>query len=280
VSAYGTGVYGAGVYGAGAGPGGLGLTLTLQAVYPNRVLVAATGLTVDDLVTVSRVPAGSTQRTAVRGMNQVTMTTTTLVKADAEAPFGVPLTYYLTINGTDTDNATITLSLDKVALSDAINGNAAEVVILAWPEKRRDRASTVYPVGGRNIVVVGQQGGFSGSIDLFVETDAAKNNVLSTIQNATSGTLQLRADNATTSDGVDCYISILSASENRYSQDGSDERRILSLDVAESTPWGPALESPTFTLADIANAYPSPNDLNDIASDFTTLLDIALGDFS
>lgn len=254
--------------------------LTVQATYPNRVLVSVTGLTVGQLVSVTRTTAGSTTRTPVRGADAITATSDTLVIIDAEAPFGVLLTYILTVDQLDSGApATVTLSLTKAALSDAISGDGAEVVVLAWPEKRTERNSSVFSVGGRNIVVSGQVGGFSSTIDVFVETDASKNNVLNLLRNATSGILQLRSDQSVTSDGVDCFIVAQSWSEQRYSQDGSDERRIISMDVVETTPWAPTLQSSTFTLADIAASYPTGT-LQDIADDYSTLLELALGDFS
>jgi hypothetical protein len=209
------------------------------------------------------------------------MTSDALVRADAEAPFGVELTYYLTVDGQDLDTVvyTYTLAGGKVALSDAISGDAAEVVILAWPGKRRERASSVFAVAGRNIVVSGQRGGFSGTLDVFTETDDAKLNLLDLLQNATSGVLQIRSDRSLTSEGVDAYFSVLADDENRWSLDGSDERRIVSLDVVETEPWAPTLDSSTFTYADVAAFY-TGDTYADLAADFATYLDVALGDFS
>jgi len=253
-------------------------SLTIQPTYPNRVLVSVVGLEVGQLVTITRTPAGSTTRTTIRGADAITATGSTLVLVDAEVPFGVQLTYYLTVDQLDVASATTTVSLTGVALSDAISGDAAQVVILAWPEKRTERTASVFAVGGRNIVVSGQIGGFSSTIDLFTETDDSKNNVLELLTSATSGILQLRSDQSTTSDGVDCYIVATAWGEQRYSQDGSDERRIISLDVVSTTPWGPTLESSTYTLQDIADAY-AGSALADLAADYTTLLDLALGTF-
>ena len=257
------------------------LSLQVQATYPNRVLVTVTNLTAGQLVRVTRTPAGSTTRTAVRGLDNVTATSDAIISADAEVPFGVAVTYTLTVDEFDGQTATLTLSLTNVALSDAISGDAAEVIILAWPEKRTERNSSVYSVGGRNIVVSGQAGGFTSTIDVFVETDDSKNNVLNLLRNATSGILQVRSDQSLTSDGVDCYVVATSWVEQRYSQDGSDERRIISLEVVESSTWGPTLASSTFTLQSIANHYPNGT-LADIRDDFTGqgLLGIAMGDFS
>lgn len=273
---YGAGSYGAGVYGANSQ-----LTLTTQTVYPSRVLVSATNLASGQVVTISRTPAGSTVRTIVRSADEVEMTSDTLVRTDAEQPFGVLLTYRLTIDGVDNDSETITVTLSggKVALSDAISGEAAEVVVMSWPSKKRERQSTVFAVGGRNIVVSGQRGGWSGTVEVFVENDESKNAVLDLLENATSGVLQIRQSGSY--DGVDAYISVLADDEVRYSQDGSDERRTIALDAVEVNGWAPSLEAPGFTLQDLADAFPSPDDLADINSAYPgTLLDIALADLS
>lgn len=273
---FGAGTYGEGIYGADS-------QLTLVSLgddYPDKVQVSASNLAPGQVVTISRTPPTSTVRTLVRGANEVEITSNALVRVDAEQPFGVLLTYYLTIDGFDNDTATITptLSGSKVVLSDAVSGEAAEVVVMAWPSKRRERKSSVFEVGGRNIVVSGHRGGWSGTIDLFVESDESKNSVLSLLGSATSGVLQIRQ--AGPYDGVDAYISVLTDDEQRYSQDGSDARRIISLDVVETTAWADLLESEGFDLADIFAAYPSPDDLADLAADYATLYDIALGDFS
>jgi len=255
---------------------------TLTDSYPDRIKVTVTGLTSGQLVSVTRTPAGDTTRVAVRGLDDATVTTAAVVRNDAELPFGVALTYILTVDEVDALSVSqIALSLAKVALSDAITGHGAEVVILAWPEKRTERSVSVFPIGGRNIVVSGDVGGFSSAIDVFVETDDSKNNVLDLIKNATSGVIQIRSDRTLTSDGVDCYVVPTAWGETRFSQDGSDERRVISMDVVESTSWGATLDAYTFSLADIAAAYPG-GDLSDIAADYPggTLLSIAIADFS
>jgi hypothetical protein len=275
------GVFGGGVFGAGVFGASSQLALTEQDVYPTRGLLAATGLAEGNVVTISRRVAGSTVRTVVRGAEGVEMEFDSLVRADAEAPYGVEVTYYLTVDGLDLDTVLHTYTLEgaKVALSDAISGAAAEVVVLSWPEKRRERASSVFAVGGRNIVVAGQRSGFSGSLDIFVETDDSKNNLLDLLNSATSGVLQIRCADGTVYNGFDAYFSVLTDTETRWSEDGSDERRIISLDVVETSPWAPTLDSSTFDYADVATAYTGLT-YADLAADFPTYLDVALGDFS
>jgi hypothetical protein len=278
--------YGAGLYGAGIYSGGSELTLTeLTEAWPSRVRILVTGLSEGQVVTVSRTTPDSTVRTPVRGAHLVDVTDSNMIFHDLEQPFGVLLTYYLTIggelDGVDNDSATITTTLSggKVALTDAISGEAAEVVVLEWPSKRRERQSTVYQIGGRNVVVSGQRGGWSGTIGLYTETDESKANVLDMLDSATSGILQIRQSG--TYDGVDSYFSVLVDEEQRYSQDGSDERRIISLDSVETTTWAATLSgADLFNLDDIATVYDGLT-LDDIEDDYPgTLLDIALGDFS
>jgi hypothetical protein len=278
---YGAGLYGAGVYGAEST-----LTLTeLTEAWPSRVRILASGLAEGQVVTVSRTTPSSTVRTIVRGAELVEVDDSNLILNDLEQPYGTLLTYYLTIggelDGVDNDTATITTTLEggKVALTDAISGDAAEVVVLGWPSKRRERQSSVFAIGGRNIVVSGQRSGWSGTIELFTETDESKASVLEILDSATSGILQIRQSG--TYDGVDSYFSVLVDEEQRYSQDGSDERRIISLDSVETTAWASALPSADlFDLDDIATVYFGLT-LDDLEDDYPgTLLDIALGDFS
>ena len=263
---------------------GPSLTLVVQdEVYPARVQVTATNLTIGDVITISRSAAGSTTRVAIRGANEITAASTTLVLSDAEQPFGVELTYRLTIGETteeqrDVAEATVTVTLvgGKVVLSDAIAGNAVEVVVLSWPSKRRTRPTSVFPVAGRNIVVSGTRGQFEGTIELFCETTAEVEAVNALLQSATSGVLQLRQ--AGPYDGVDCYFVTTSDDETRYSQDGSDERRVYALDVIETTAWTFTQSSGTYTLQDIADYY-SGYTLATLAADYPTLLAIAGGSY-
>jgi hypothetical protein len=207
------------------------------------------------------------------------MTTSLLLTIDNEAPFGVPLTYSLTVDGVVTSTATVTLTLvgGKVALTDAISGESAEVVVLAWPERTWTRNSTVFAVNGRNVVVTGQNSGFTGTIELFTETNDSRNSVLDLLSNATSGIVQIRQDGSY--DGVDAYISPLSVVDRRWSQDGSDERRIISVDVVQTGAWGSTLAASAFDLGDIADFYTGET-LADFAGDYATLLAAALGSYS
>lgn len=251
---------------------------TAQDVYPPRVLVAVTGLTLGDDVVVYRQVAG--QRTPVRAGSAEDVADTSFLVIDAELPFGVPVTYVAVVNGADTYETTAdtyTLPGGKVAVSDAIQALAAEVVILAWPEKTYPRQVSVFQVGGRNAVVSGPIGQASGTIELFVETTSASRNLDEVLRAATEGVVQIRQPGGY--DGVDSYQAVLSATERRFSQDGSDERRIWSLDAAETDGWSPGLVARGFTYDDLAAAY-TGLDYDDLEGDYATYLDLARADLS
>jgi hypothetical protein len=75
------------------------VTVDEQDVYPPRVLVTVTGLTIGDFVTVYRVVAG--ERTAVRQGAAEAVDVAFLV-LDAELPFGTPVRYVAVVSS-DTD---------------------------------------------------------------------------------------------------------------------------------------------------------------------------------
>lgn len=229
------------------------LTAAVQNVYPPRVLLTATGLDIGSGVTIWRVVAG--QRTAVRGVAAVAGLATTLVVVDAEIPFGVPVSYVLTIVTDDSVTASVTYTLPggNVAITDAVTGLAAEVRLLAWPEQARNAVASVFVVDRKNIVVNGGIGQYQSSIDVFTETTAGANMLQSVLNSATAGVVQIRQPGGY--DGVDGYLAVLGASKKRFSQDGSDQRRTWTLDVVEVDAWASSLLGRGFTYQDVINKY-------------------------
>lgn len=176
-----------------------------------------------------------------------------------------------------TDAVTYELPGGNAVVSDAIGGTAAEVVILAWPEKSYDRQRTVFQVGGRNVVVSGDLAMFTGTIEMYVETTSSRDNLLEVLSTLTGNVAQLRQ--AGGYDGVDCYFAVLSINERRWSQDGTDQKRVLAVDVAETESWAPALEARGFTYGDLTAAYEGLTYLN-LSNDFATYLDLTQADLS
>lgn len=269
-----------------AAPSGVPATIEVTEVdvWPPRVLIVATGLSAGHTVTIYRSVAGV--RTVVRGADAVTTTDVSLVRTDAEQPFGVQLTYILNVDGVDVDSALITVELppgDVVAFSDAITGQAASLRVVAWPERVRTRQSSTFQVGGRNIVVAGQRGGFSGSMDVYTDTTSSAASFEDLLDNATSATILIRAprhvDPTKSYDRFDAYVSVLADTEKRWSQDGSDPQRMWSLDVVEVDPWSASLTTRGFTYQDVADAYVGLT-YADLAHDYPSYLAMAQGDFS
>jgi hypothetical protein len=254
------------------------ITATEQDAWPVRMLVTATGLDAGDLVDVDRVEGAT--RTAVRGGDQVTASDPSLVLVDAELPFGTAVSYTLTVDGVDlatTATASHTLVGGKVAVTDAIEGSAAEVVILAWPDRSRSRVASSYVVGGRTVVVSGPLGDPTGQVELWTDTDVGRTTLLAVLSGATSGVVQLRQAGAYP--GVDHYCAVTEVREARASQDGTDPRRRWVLTIAEVQPWADTYTARGSTLADVDAAYTGLT-LADLAGDYTTLLAVAQHDWS
>jgi hypothetical protein len=244
-----------------------------QDVYPPRVLVTVTGLTAGDDVAVYRVVSAT--RTAVRAGTTTDAPGTAWLALDAELPFGVPVSYLAVVNGTEYATGTDTYDLPggKVVVSDAITGLAAEVIIGAWPEQRYSRPTTRMVVGGRNVAVSGSLPGWQGEIEFFLSTYGGAVNLLDLLRSATEGVVQIRQ--AGGYDGIDCYVQVADARVRRFSQDGSDPKRLVIVDALEVEAWAPTLEARGFTYADLADAYDPGGTYADLAGDFATYLDLA-----
>lgn len=253
------------------------MIVTPQDVWPGRVLITVTGLTVGQYFTVYRVVGA--EKTPLRGADLTQATDTSMLVTDAELPFGTPYRYRLEVDGGSVLTGPVEnyeLVGGKVALTDAITGQAAEVVVTAWPSLTRERQSSRFVVNGRNVVVSGPLTAAQSDLELFTETASARDNLLSLLANATAGTVQIRSPGGYT--GVDAYLAVLSVEEKRYSQDGTDDRRLWGLSVVETDPWAPGYRARGTTLQDIADAYTGLT-LADLDADFATLLDLAQEDF-
>jgi hypothetical protein len=250
-------------------------------LFPPRTQITVTGLTSGDDVVVYRSVAG--QRTALRAGAGVNVTDPSFLVVDGELPFGVPVSYVAVVNDTaeySTTATTYSLPGGKAVISDAVTGLSSEVTILAWDEKAYDKGADVFKVGGRNVVVSGQLGQFTATIELYFDTYSATANFLALMTNATQGAMQLRGPSPTTYPGVDSYLAVLTARERRYSQDGSDGRRTWVLDVAETEAWASELEAVGFTYADVVAYYAPAGTYATAVAEFATYLAAEQADYS
>lgn len=261
------------------------ITPTVQDVWPPRVALAVTGLTIGNVVTIYRVTGG--KRIPVRVAEAVTVASTAIARTDAELPFGVPVGWTVNVNGSDvasTSTATYDLPGGQVALTDAITGLAAEVALGAWPSRRRERRASVFaltpPDGGpgANTVVTGAVGQFTAQIELVTLTGAAADTLEALLVAATGGTVQLRTADASSYGRFECYVTVLAWEEVLWSQDGTDPKRRWVLDVVEVSGWPSGYEAQAWTYADLAAAYPGPATYTTLAGDFATYVDLAVAD--
>lgn len=253
------------------------VTVDEQDVYPPRTLVSVTDLTLGDSVEIYRSVGGT--RTAIRAGSSEAVDDPSFLVVDAELPFGTPVSYIVIVNGVEisTDPVTYTLPGGKVVISDAITGDAVEVVIWTWPRKQYTPQASVFRVGGRNVVVSGDLGQYTTQLELYVETDTARDNLLALLATTTEGVFQVRQPGGY--NGVDAYYSFTLVDDQRMSVDQADERHLVTVDVAEVEAWAPALEARGFTYADLEAAYTGLT-YADLAGDYATYLALAQADLS
>jgi hypothetical protein len=246
-----------------------------QDVYPPRVLVSVTGLTLTDSIDVYRVVAGV--RTLLRAGHSDSVSDPAYLVLDAELDYGVPVTYLAVVNGSDEYTAgpsTYLLDGGKPVFSDAISNNAAEVVIVAWDELSYATQASVLKLPGRNSVVSGDVGMYESSMEVFLEAGSSVANFRDLLASATARTLQLRNDLGTVSD----YVAVISWRERLYSQDRTDTRRIFVLDLVQVAAWADALEASGYTYQDLADTY-SAGTYSQLGTDFATYLALSQGEF-
>lgn len=255
------------------------ITSVERDTWPAHVLVSVTGLTAGDVVTLYRSVAGV--RTAVRGASEVTIADTTMVRVDAEYPFGTPVTWVAVVNGVDeyttSPALTVTLVGGKVALTDALTGAAAEVVIWTQPDKHVERRSTVMSPGGRTVAVLGQLGGPSYTFEVFTDTDVGRENLFALLAGATGGTVLMRQPGGYAD--VDAYLAVVAATRRRLVQGGLDPRRIHTLDVVEVEAWGANVEARGYVYSDLEALF-TGLDYADLEATYATYHDLAIADLS
>lgn len=255
------------------------VTTVTQDVYPPRVQVSVTGLTDGDDVVVYRDYAGT--RTELRGGSAMDVVDPSFVVIDAELPFGVAYRYVATVNDVEhaTSALTITLTGGKVAISDAISGLSAEVVILAWNRSSLASDASVFVVAGHNVVVSGSGlGQRSADIKFVTDNLSSFNNLINLFRNCTEGVFQVRGRDLihATDDG---YFTALTVDEDRATQDITDERRYTTISAVETDAWAPGLEARGFTYADMTNFY-AGGTYADVLGDWATYLALLQADWS
>lgn len=200
-----------------------------------------------------------------------------LLRVDAEQPFGVAIHYAAVLTDlygtrwTITSGA-ITSTVTSDVISDAIRGVGAPVFIEDWADKKRTRDASQFNIGGRIVVVGKKRSAAQATVTVSTDTDDDGDALQDVLDNATEGVVLIRKQQ--TLSGVDGWLALLDDDEKRNWQ---TTYRAWDLDTVETEAWPDVLEAAGFTLADIAANFST---LQDIANFFTgTLLDIAQYDF-
>ncbi|MFF2383774.1 hypothetical protein [Streptomyces sp. NPDC058108] len=249
-----------------------------QSVFPPRNLVSTTGLTGDDIVTVSLLRQAGSDLDAVRAATGIDVTgQASFLRVDAEQPFGIGVTYsaVLTdVNGNQwtITSASITSTVTSDVVSDAIRGVGAAVKIESPLEWKRDRDATTFNINGRLVVQGKPRSSRSGTITFRTETDDDGDAVNDLLDNATEGTILVRKQvSLPRLDGTYAFT------DDTESPNWYDELRWFAVSAVKSDDWPDIMEAAGFTLQDIANNFST---LADIAAFFpTNLLAIAQYDF-
>lgn len=251
---------------------------TAQSVFPPRNLVSATGLTGDDIVTATLYRQVGTALTPVRAASGIDVTgQATLLRVDAEQPFGVSLNYAAVLtdvlgNQWTVYSGPITSTVTSDVISDAIRGVGAAVKVEAPLGWKRDRDASSFNIGGRIVVVGKPRSSRSGTITVRTETDDDGDALNEVLDNATEGVILVRKQNSLSRlDGTYAFT------DDQEDPNWYDTYRWFQLSVVKSDDWPDVMEAAGFTLQDIANNFST---LADIAAFFPgTLLDIAQYDF-
>jgi hypothetical protein len=251
---------------------------TAQSVFPPRTLVSATGLTGDDITTITLYRQVGSDLTAVRAASGIDVTAqASFLRVDAEQPFGIALNYaaVLTdINGMQWTvfSGPITSTVNSDVVSDAIRGVGAAVKIESPLEWKRDRGATTFNINGRIVVQGKPRSARSGTLTVRTETDSDGDTLNDLLDNATEGTILVRKQvSLSRLDGTYAFT------DDTESPNWYDTFRWFALSIVKSGDWPDVMEAAGFTLQDIANNFST---LSDIAAFFpTNLLAIAQYDF-
>ncbi|MGZ0231108.1 hypothetical protein [Streptomyces sp. CPS1] len=251
-----------------------------QSVFPPRNLVSATGLAGDDIVTATLYRQDGTGLTPVRAASGIDVTgQSSLLRVDAEQPFGVSITYTAALTDLygqqwTISSGPITSTVPSDVISDAIRGVGAAIHIEDWADKKRTRDATVFNINGRLVVVGKARSAAQATITVSTDTNDDGDALQAVLAAATEGTILIRARTSIT--GVDGWLALLSDDERRNWQ---TEYREWDLETAEADPWPDTLEAAGFTLQDIADNFTTLQDIADFFGPGGTLLDIAMYDF-
>ena len=246
---------------------------------PQLVQVTITGLTGADVVRVWAEPPAAPRR-LIRGGIDVVPSGDVLILLDSMPELGRPIVYVVetVVGDTVTQTSAFPVTVPdpgRHVLSDPFTGESVLVDVIAGPDERTNVAvgSVLYPRGSSlGVALTGPARADSGALSVYSE---APSSVLGLV--LTGRPIVSRHPN----DGCDQpAVEILAVGDvSRVRRDRAG-RRVFTLPYVLVSQPDPTLALYLSTLGMIAETYPTPNTLADLAGDYLTLLDIAVHDWS
>lgn len=264
----------------------MAITITAVEQLDRRVAVTVAGLStavpaVDSLILYR--DDLDQPRAVVRGFLDYVPTADGFVAFDNEAPLERPVFYTLATTRSDgtvveqTTAAPIMLSAAYPVVSEPVSGDGVDLsAIVTWPDLEREGRATVIDVVDRPDPIVVSSGLSSPSSApvLRVDTIVARRALRTLLESAQ--VLQIRDPHP---DVEDAYVAVGKVTERRLTNDPTDPRRAVLLEVRHVSAPAIGIASGGDTLDELNDAIPGT--LNDIAAAFPgTLLDIAAADLA
>lgn len=253
---------------------------TVFGATPDRptVELSVTGLTVGDVVNITRQASGEPPY-RVRGAVDVVATSSTVIVLDTAPSLGRVLTYSVTVGGVFKASANVTVSTftGNHLLTDVATGEGVPVQIIADTDSRTQAAryNALQPVGAAfPVVLYDTRSPDQGVLPVYTP-DRATTLALRDLL-AAGRPLVSRHRNDTCDIASIEYVYPLDVSRDRFTRNGARMWAFpfIAIDVPD-----PKNAVVLVTLQDIADYFPSGGTLLDIANRFGslgTLLDIAL----
>lgn len=197
---------------------------------------------------------------------------------DRQAPFGLPITYKLTLTpktGAPVVVESNAVQVDTIGcwLSDQATGLVGRVEVQDWPERTRAARRAILEVLGRpDPIAVHDVHTWPAGTATFLTRDPGSLDLLIRILTG-SGVVLLRTQAA--SSLVTVYASVGDITERRISVSGQDWRRLVDVDIQEVAPLPAGARVSVPTLQVLHDKVPTT--LDDIHGRWKTLLEIPAG---
>jgi len=113
-------------------------------------------------------------------------------------------------------------------------------------------------------------------MEVYVDATSSQENLTDLLNGATQGIIQVRQPGGY--DDVDCFAVVTDVTPRRWSQDGSDQKRITKLHLVEVDGWAPTLQASGFTYQNMTDAYVGLT-YAQVAADYATYLLLSQASF-